>query len=264
MIKDWLPEILKAVYQASEEIMEVYQKDFDVILKADNSPVTEADQRSNDILFAALKNTGVLVISEEETIPSFEERKNKDVWLLDPLDGTKEFVKKSGEFCICIALIENGKPVFGLIASPIHEQVIIGGVDVKPAIIPYGNLDFENPKYAVEEVDQENFDCIIYSRTQITPKIDEFIRLQSDKFGHIKRIKKGSAIKFFDLMSGKANVYLRLWPTMEWDIAAGHAIFNTVGGEILNFATFTPLTYNKKNLENPHFVAKPKGLELIK
>ena len=112
-------------------------------------------------------------------------------------------------------------------------------------------------------INQEIFDCIIYSRTQITPKIDEFIRQQSAKFGHIKRIKKGSAIKFFDLMSGKANVYLRLWPTMEWDIAAGHAIFNSVGGEILDFTTFKPLSYNKRNLENPHFIAKPKGLKLI-
>jgi len=264
MISEWLPDILKAVYKASKEIMEVYENEFDVILKEDNSPVTAADKRSNDILFKALQKTGVLVISEEEKIPSFEERKNKSVWLLDPLDGTKEFVKKSGEFCICIALIEKGKPILGLIASPIHEETIIGGVDVSPAIIPYGNLDFENPKYTVDPIDQDNFDCIIYSRTQITPKIDDFIRLQSQKYGHIKRIKKGSAIKFFDLMSGKANVYLRLWPTMEWDIAAGHAIFNSVGGEILNFATFTPLTYNKENLENPHFVAKPVGLELIK
>lgn len=263
MIKEWLPDILKAVYKASDEIMKVYDDAFEVVLKADNSPVTEADQRSNDILFAALQATGVLTISEEESIPDYKDRENKDVWLLDPLDGTKEFVKKSGEFCICIALIKDGKSVFGLIASPINEQVIIGGVDVDPVIMPYRNLDFENPEYAVKEINQEIFECIIYSRTQITPKIDEFIKKQSAKYGHIKRIKKGSAIKFFDLMSGKANVYLRLWPTMEWDIAAGHAIFNSVGGEILDFTTFTPLTYNKRDLENPHFIAKPRGLDLI-
>ena len=263
MIKEWLPDILKAVYEASIEIMKVYDDEFEVTLKADNSPVTEADQRSNDILFAALNKTGVLTISEEESIPDFKNRENKDVWLLDPLDGTKEFVKKSGEFCICLALIKNGKPVFGLIASPTHEKVIIGGTDVKAVIMPYEAYDFENPSYEVPEISQETFECIIYSRTQITPKIDEFIKKQSNKFGHIKRIKKGSAIKFFDLMNGKANVYLRLWPTMEWDIAAGHAIFNSVGGEILDFTTFTPLRYNKRDLENPHFIAKARGLDLI-
>lgn len=263
MIKQCLPDILAAVYRASEEIMDIYKEDFDVELKNDQSPVTEADKKSNNILYKELVKTGVLTISEEEAIPDFETRQNKMVWLLDPLDGTKEFVKKSGEFCICIALIEDGNPVFGLIASPINEKVIIGGVHIKPAIIPYGKIDFENPSYRVDQVNQNDFDCIIYSRTQITPKIDDFVKQQSAKYGHIKRIKKGSAIKFFDLMSGKANVYLRLWPTMEWDIAAGHAIFNSVGGEILDFTTFTPLTYNKKSLENPHFIAKPQGLELI-
>lgn len=259
----WVPDILTSIVKASEAILKVYERDFDVSFKPDHSPITKADTNSNEILVTALKKTGILILSEEEKLIEYEKRKNQTIWLLDPLDGTREFVRKSGEFCICLALIENEQAVFGIIANPLKKELIIGGEALPAMLLPYSDLDISNKSYQLQAIRENTFDTIIHSRTHITPKIDEFITNQTSKFGPITRIKKGSALKFFDLVCDKANLYIRLWPTMEWDIAAGHAIYKSLGGEVFDFTTFAPLTYNKANLINPAFIAKPKNLELL-
>jgi 3'(2'), 5'-bisphosphate nucleotidase len=262
MNKNWLPDILESLYEASEVIMHIYEGDFDVIKKADNSPVTIADQKSNKILSKALNNTGILVVSEEETQPKYEDRKDVPIWLLDPLDGTSEFIKKNDEFCICIALVENHLPTFGIIAAPVNRQILFGGASIPPAIINYGEADIFNEKHHLPSIQGKMVNNVVYSRTRYTPNIDLFLEKIEAEHGICGRILKGSALKFFDLVSGRAQIYPRLWPTMEWDIAAGQAIYEAVGGEVLDFTTFAPLHYNKESLYNPKFIAKPKELKI--
>ena len=262
MNKDWFPDILNAVYEASEAIMKVYAEGFEVMIKSDNSPVTIADQQSNRILCLALEKTGVLIVSEEESQPSFEERKDQPIWLVDPLDGTKEFINNRDEFCICIALIQDNLPTFGLIASPVNKEIIFGGTNIAPAKINYGEEDFYSTKHQLSPIEGTKIKNVIYTRTHHTPNIDILIEKLEVEHGQISRIQKGSALKFFDLVTDNAQIYPRLWPTMEWDIAAGHAIYSALGGEVVEFTTFAPLRYNKESLFNPKFIAKPKKLKI--
>lgn len=262
MKEEWAEEILAAVYEASAAIMKVFTQDFEVFIKDDDSPVTKADKESNDILVTALKKTGIIVVSEEQINVAYAERANQTIWLVDPLDGTKEFISKRDEFCICIALIENNQPVFGLIASPVEQRIIFGGTTISPALISYGEKDIFNEAHRLPPVSQDKVENFIYSRTHYTPNIDIIVRKVEEIYGPCGRILKGSAMKFFDLVTDRAQIYPRLWPTMEWDIAAGHAIYDALGGEIVEFSTFASLQYNKESLFNPKFIAKPKHLKI--
>ncbi|MCB9224407.1 MAG: 3'(2'),5'-bisphosphate nucleotidase CysQ [Crocinitomicaceae bacterium] len=262
MIKTWFPDILKAVYEASEAIMDIYEDEFEVIVKSDDSPVTLADKQSSMILTNALRKTGIKVISEEENIPSYEERKNGPIWLVDPLDGTKDFIKKNDEFCICIAYVVEQRAVFGIIASPTERKIIFGGEEIPPALINYGEKNPFSSDHLLKPLKSDEVTNVIYSKTHYTPNIDLLVQKLEKEHGHVGRILKGSALKFFDLVTGKAQVYPRLWPTMEWDIAAGNAIYSALGGEIINYDTNEPLLYNKADLYNPKFLAKPKNLKL--
>jgi 3'(2'), 5'-bisphosphate nucleotidase len=262
MIKNWFPDILNTVYEASEAIMNVYDEGFEVIVKSDDSPVTIADKQSSMILTTALRKTGVIVISEEENIPDYEDRKGKSIWLVDPLDGTKDFIKKNDEFCICIALVEDQEAIFGMIASPTDRKLIFGGREIPPAMINYGEPQPFSSRHHLKPLKVDDITNIIYSKTHYTPNIDILVEKMEMEYGHVGRILKGSALKFFDLVTSKAQVYPRLWPTMEWDIAAGNAIYTALGGEILNYDTKEKLLYNKESLYNPKFIAKPRNLKL--
>lgn len=262
MIKKWFPDILNAVYEASEAIMNVYEGNFEVTYKTDDSPVTLADKQSNMILTTALEKTGVLIVSEEDEKPNYQKRKDQAIWLVDPLDGTKEFVNRNDEFCICIALIEDHQPSFGLIAAPVTKEIIFGGIDIPPALIKYGEKNHFDRIHQLSPVQDKMVKNIIYSRTHYTPNIDILVERIEVEHGTVGRILKGSAMKFFDLVTDRAQIYPRLWPTMEWDIAAGHAIYKALGGEVFEFSTFEPLSYNKESLYNPKFIAKPKNLKI--
>ncbi|MFT4602106.1 MAG: 3'(2'), 5'-bisphosphate nucleotidase [Arenicella sp.] len=263
MIRELLPNIFQAVYEASDAIMTIYASEFEVEIKADDSPVTIADKASNEIIYKALKETGIKVISEEEDKPAFEDRKDHTIWLLDPLDGTKEFINKTDEFCICIALVKDNESIFGIIANPVTKEIIFGGRDIPAAKIIYGTDDIFNADFHIPQLKETKIKNIIYSRTHHTPRIDFFVKNQEQLHGTIERKRKGSALKFFDLVQETAQVYIRLWPTMEWDIAAGQAIYESIGGEVLELSNFTSLVYNKENLKNPQFLAKPKILKLL-
>lgn len=262
MNESWIPDILNAIYQASEAIMNIYDEGFEVIRKSDDSPVTMADKQSNMIMTKALERTGVMIVSEEEKHPDYLDRKDQAIWLLDPLDGTKDFIKKSNEFCICLALIEDHQPIFGIIANPVKREIIMGGTNMQARLFNYGAKDPLSEEYMLPKVQDESIHNVIYSRTSYTPRIDALMEKVENKHGACGRILKGSALKFFDLVTDNAQVYIRLWPTMEWDIAAGHAIYASLGGEVVEFTTFASLHYNKENLYNPQFIAKPKNLKL--
>lgn len=242
--------------------MEIYRSDFQVMHKEDRSPVTIADTTSGQIIAEALRNTGLPVICEEEAIPDWSQRKNSAVWLVDPLDGTKEFIKKNGEFCICIALVEDHQPVFGFIASPVSGEVLYGGKNTGVYLTKLAETEFCKSSDQLKLIPDSTQKGLAYSRSHFSPKVSGLIRELEKEYGELNIIKKGSALKFFDLALGRAHFYPRMAPTMEWDIAAGQAIFEALGGEVIDFTNFEPLQYNKKSLYNPHFIARVKGLNL--
>ncbi len=250
---------LKASVLAADEIMRVYRTSFQKELKSDGSPVTEADNQASAIITNELRQTEIPIISEEELKENFSIRQNwKTVWIVDPLDGTKEFIKQNDEFAVNIALVENGKPVFGLIASPVEQTILFGGKEIGCFIAPFDAIDSPINWTEITAKELNNPVVLTSSRTpnfELFSTLIEEIKSKKD----IDFIKKGSALKFFDLAQGWADVYPRFAPTMEWDIAAGQAILEALGGKVLDVNTGKPLTYNKESLYNPHFIAKTKA-----
>lgn len=263
MILTYIPKVIEALELASEKIMEVYARDFDIELKADNSPVTEADKASNNILVSHLKRFNLPVISEEKENPDYEDRKNAPLlWLVDPLDGTREFIKKNDQFCICIALIENGKPILGFIASPVDKKILFGSKSTGVFDIPFYTTDVFNEKWKIEPPKNNLHKTLAHSNSPLSETSTKFVTQLEKRFGKIEFLKKGSALKFIDLAKGNADFYIRTAPTMEWDIAAGQIIYETLGGEVINLDTRKELIYNKEKLKNPHFLAKLKTIKL--
>ena len=243
---------MQAALEASKEIMAIYKQDFEVMSKDDGSPITLADQNSSNKIISVLKELDLPIICEEEQIPSYSIRKNWPAfWLVDPLDGTKEFVKKNDEFCINIALIENNQPVFGLIASPVNGETIYGSKEIG---IWKGNLYSDEPFLEHKaQVNNPETIRIVGSRSHNSTFTNiPTVNLENRE---LLFLYKGSALKFIDLVLGRAELYYRQGPTMEWDTAAGHALLNACGGKLLNVQGES-LVYNKECLLNPDFIAK--------
>ncbi|MBK9191546.1 MAG: 3'(2'),5'-bisphosphate nucleotidase CysQ [Crocinitomicaceae bacterium] len=260
---DLVELMLQSVYDASEQIMKVYATDFASEKKSDQTPVTIADKNSSKVICKKLAQTKILIISEEEKIPEDKIRLSSEaVFLIDPLDGTKEFIRKNGEFSINIAIVKNQEPVFGMIASPVKQEIIFGGPSFGVFQTPYFEKKFADQKFRVKRLRDKKSKGLIFSRSHFTPDVNALISKLEERYGTLKLVRKGSALKFFDLARGQVDFYPRMAPTMEWDIAAGHAIYRAVGGEVLDFTTFEPLIYNKPNLKNPPFIAKPVALRI--
>lgn len=261
-IQSFIPIVLQACVEASGAIMQIYETNFDPVIKTDGSPVTQADILSNAIIKSALEKTGIPSIMEESINSPYETRKNwGSVWIVDPLDGTKEFIKKNGEFAICIALIHQNRPVLGFIVSPVRKEIIFGGKEIPARFLAFRDIDQTSnwkPVSARTEVNKPL--KIAGSRSHHSGNDLKFNQSMREVFGPVEFIKKGSALKFFDLALGKADVYPRFAPTMEWDIAAGQAIMEALGGTVEHAELHIPLTYNKENLYNPYFVVKTKAL----
>lgn len=250
---------LKTSILASEEIMRFYTTSFQKHSKTDGSPVTDADIASSKIIVEQLEKTNIPVISEESKNSDFEIRKNwKEVWIVDPLDGTKEFIKKNDEFAVNIALVKNGRPIFGLIASPVNKKILFGGKEFGVYITDFNHVE-ANEKWEELTISSIN-SPIVMARSHAPYELEETLLIeQIQQKDAIDYLKKGSALKFFDLARGLADVYPRFAPTMEWDIAAGQAILEALEGCVLNSETGEALCYNKESLYNPHFIAKTKG-----
>ncbi|WP_291725756.1 3'(2'),5'-bisphosphate nucleotidase CysQ [Bernardetia sp.] len=237
-----------------------YTKDTIVTYKSDNSPLTLADKEANKIIEKHLKPLGLPILSEEGKIIPYAERKNwGKFWLIDPLDGTREFVKRNGNFTVNIALMENNMPVVGVIYVPVSGVLYVGEIgknSYKQTLNMKNEVENEldvAEKTLIEVSQRKNQDGIIAfkSRSHSNAKDNNYL----DRF-NVKEIrKKGSSVKFCLLAEGVADLYYRNGTTMEWDSAAGEAILKAAGGKIINAETNTPLKYNKENLENPSFCA---------
>ncbi|MCB1191317.1 MAG: 3'(2'),5'-bisphosphate nucleotidase CysQ [Leptospiraceae bacterium] len=233
---------------AGKAILEVYETgDFEIETKADDSPLTKADKKSHGIIFQSLQETNIPILSEEGLdIPYSERRKWEYFWLVDPLDGTKEFIKKNGEFTVNIALVQNGKPILGVVYIPVLEKLYYGLKDMGAFLEENGNVT--KLPFNKNETDTVR---IVASRNYLNDETKKFINLYPKQ----ELLSLGSSLKFMLLAEGNADVYPRLAPTSEWDTAASQAIVEITGGKIINFATKENLTYNKENLINPFFIA---------
>ena len=252
-------EAIRAAISASGVISEIYQEHVTPTLKEDGSPVTKADLASSKVISEILLETGIPITGEERAKQDFHVRSQwAENWCLDPLDGTRMFLKRNGEFSVNIAHIVDNQPVFGIIASPVNKEVIVGGPKRGCFLIQFE--DFESPekwKSITPPTTANDPLRVICSHSYEAFHGGKDFEKYTEDCAY-EYVRKGSAIKFFDLATGDADIYPRFAPTMEWDIAAGHAILKALGGTIINAHTNEPLTYNKKSLYNPHFIAKTR------
>ena len=251
---------IDAALEAGKEIMHIYDdpsQDFGIERKADNSPLTLADRAAHNCIVRHLEPTGIPILSEEGAYLPYEERKAwKRLWVVDPLDGTKEFIKKNGEFTVNIALVEDGNPILGVIFVPATGVLYAGVVGEgawKTAPPPEEGRKESLPIEG--EVGRGSF-TIVVSRSHLSPETEEFIEEMRRKHGEIQLISSGSSLKICLVAEGSADIYPRFAPTMEWDTAAGDAIARAAGREVVDAKTGEPLVYNKPDLHNPWFIVR--------
>lgn len=262
---DMINTTISAAIKAGFAILEIYThplSDFSVEKKADNSPLTIADKASHNIIEKYLTPTNIPVLSEEGKTIAYEERAKWDTfWLVDPLDGTKEFIKKNDEFTVNIALIKKGKPVMGIIYVPVLKILYVGVLGEGAWKIETDNagITFDEVKNRGVKLPQpgnnKNF-VIVGSRSHMNRETEDYIGELRKKHPQIDIISKGSSLKICMVAEGEANEYPRFGPTMEWDTAAGHAIANAAGKKLWLTDLSGELTYNKKNLLNSFFIVK--------
>lgn len=261
-MKDLIELSVKAAIEAGKKILEVYAKDFAFETKADNSPLTEADKQSHEAIDAILSSSNIPALSEEAKQLPYEERKDwKKFWLIDPLDGTKEFIKKNGEFTVNIALIENGTPVMGVVYIPVTGKLYFGSEEEGSYSITVTDNGMSVAEIIESAVRMPNCPTpstytIVASRSHNTKETEDFIAERKQVYNDIDLISSGSSIKLCLVAEGKAHVYPRLAPTMEWDTGAGHAVAKFAGCKVYNYQTGNELEYNKENLLNPWFVVE--------
>ena len=252
-MNNYLDIAIEGAVAAGNEILEVYESDFAVEHKDDKSPLTLADKLGHLKILSYLDNTPFPVLSEEGKHLSYDKRKYwKRFWLVDPLDGTKEFIKRNGEFTVNIALVENGIPVIGVIYVPVMDILYIGSEDGafkydayaaggsrKEALpLPKGNRSYS----------------VVGSRSHMSKETEAFFEEKKKEYGEVEVLAVGSSLKFCLVAEGKADVYPRYAPTMEWDTGAGHAIILAAGFNVTKFNSTEPLVYNKEDLLNPWFL----------
>ena len=273
----FLSQAVAAAYTAAEAILCHYDGPVVVEHKEDRSPLTAADRAAHDVIVAALSQAdpSIPILSEESrAIPTAERSAWTRFWLVDPLDGTKEFLKRNGEFTVNIALIEGGRPVLGVVLSPVLKTVYVGGLGLG-AFKGCAGRDYTSRTDLVSGAADpagagwEALPCrggpavnsvrVVASRSHDSAETRAFVeRLEADH-GQVSLVAIGSSLKLCLLAEGSADVYPRLAPTMEWDTAAAHAVVEAAGGQVLEYPGGTPLRYNKANLLNPCFVASSAG-----
>jgi 3'(2'), 5'-bisphosphate nucleotidase len=248
--------LLETAKQAGDAIMEFYRKgNIEVGYKADKSVITEADKAAHNIILANLKETPFPIVSEEDAVLDSSKLKNVDTfWLIDPLDGTKEFVNRTDEFTVNIALIHKQKSIFGVIYVPATDTFYTGGENTPSVKIKGGKEKLISCVAA-----ENNTIRLASSRSFPDPDTGAFIKKLQENFT-IEEVIIGSSLKFCSLAEGSLDLYPRLTGLMEWDVAAGHAIVKGAGGNVFNFETQQEITYVNNNFRLPGFVAK-KNIE---
>lgn len=256
----WVPELIIIVEEAGAAILEIYNTDFEIQTKSDESPLTQADLAAHHVIVRGLRTLTpeLPIISEESAPPDFAERSSwSRYWLVDPLDGTKEFVNRNGEFTVNIALIDGNQPVFGIVGVPVQGKVYIGDL---------GQTEPEQRAYMLHageqsalrgpgSIDPQGPLRVVASRNHGGQRLEDYLAAVEARFDQCQRRPVGSSLKLCVLAEGGADIYPRLGPTSEWDIGAAQAVLTAAGGQV-----YTPdgqvLRYNTKDsLLNPEFLA---------
>ena len=278
-MRDYASHLYKSIQAslaAGNEILDVYESDFAVEYKADNSPLPRADRSSHDILIASLAEFNIPVLSEEgREIPYAERKKWEQLWIIDPLDGTKEFIKRNGEFTVNISLVEYVEPVLGVVYAPVKRVLYFAAKDT-------GSFKLENPlecNWIKEDADERDYAylmseiindsvrlpvgkpdntpfTIVGSRSHASPDLKKFVEEKRREHGEVEFISAGSSLKICLVADGTADLYPRMGPTCEWDTAAGQAVAEFAGAKMLNFKTGEPLKYNRDDILNPWFIVR--------
>ena len=252
-----IEEIIRISKEAGDEILKIYDLDFEVYSKDDSSPLTDADKNANDVIIEGLQKLypSIPFISEEVKQMDYSERKNwSQCWLIDPLDGTKEFIKKNGEFTVNIALIENGVPILGVVYVPVKNETYYAqkGKGAFKRDAKGNTIKLEKqPHYS--ELDAIT---VVASRSHLSDEVVAFVDDLKKGGKEVTFLSAGSSLKFCLVAEGKAHVYPRLAPTMEWDTGAAHAVCLEAGKNVYVHDSKTPLKYNKENLLNPWFIVE--------
>ncbi len=241
----------EASLRAGDKILEIYNSDdFSIELKGDNSPLTRADKAAHEVIMSFLEPTEIPVLSEEGRDIPYEERKNWEyLWVVDPLDGTKEFIKRNGEFTVNIALVHNGSPVLGVVYAPVLDK-LYAGVDGLGGTLTIGDSISELQNREALDLSRPGL-RVVASRSHLNDDTQAFL----DQLISPEIVSMGSSLKFMVIAEGLADVYPRFAPTMEWDTAAAHAVLRAIGGKVVR-QDGTSLEYNKGNLLNPYFKAE--------
>ena len=277
-LKPYILKSIQAAIAAGNAINQVYHsEDFEVEYKSDKSPLTLADQKSHEIIMNVLTEFDFPILSEEGKDTPFAQRKDWErFWVVDPLDGTKEFIKRNGEFTVNIALIENSHPVLGTIFVPDRNTLYFAGQDLGAYKLQDGpfnqilDAQADSKKDAREFLDQivglstklpvidpqRAALTIVGSRSHKTAELEAYVAEKRKAFGDVEFISAGSSLKICLVAEGRADVYPRLGPTMEWDTAAGQAIAEYAGASVCQHDTSKPLIYNKEDLHNPWFIVQ--------
>ena len=258
--KELLLKAINASIEGGDAIMQVYASDFSVEHKEDKSPLTLADKNCNEVIERHLKDTEIPFLSEEGAKIPFVERENWEYsWLVDPLDGTKEFVKRNGEFTVNIALIHNGTPVMGVIYVPVKEELYfalegLGAYKISRNSV-IDNLDqlIATSNKLPINYNRNNY-VIVGSRSHMSVETEQFFDRKKKEHGNVEVMAVGSSLKLCMVAEGKADAYPRYAPTMEWDTGAGHAIVKMAGFSVTQYNTEKEVVYNKEDLLNPWFL----------
>lgn len=289
----YLHTAITAALEAGKAILDIYHHhDFEIQLKDDNSPLTKADIAAHNTIMWYLSATDIPVLSEEGRSIPYSERKDwKQLWIVDPIDGTKEFIKRNGEFTVNIALVENQKPILGVIFVPVSGELFFSrsypsssratsnstSISTSTSTsFPSGRAAIPSPgaykvkvdlsTYSVETLlteaiklpltREDNTFTVLASRSHQSEKTREYIEEMRKKEGSIHVITKGSSLKYCMLAEGLAECYPKFGPTMEWDTAAGQAICEQAGVEVIDWDTKETLRYNREELMNGWFIAQ--------
>ncbi|QBG47349.1 3'(2'),5'-bisphosphate nucleotidase [Verrucomicrobia bacterium S94] len=270
---------VKAALEAGDAILEIYARDFEIEYKADESPLTEADKASHEIIVKALETTPYPVLSEESKTIAYAERRGwSTYWLVDPIDGTKEFIKKNGEFTVNIALVKDGVPVMGVVFVPVEGSLYLGSE--RGAFKAVKGEHFKRLEELLEKLpNPENFQVlkvsgapkgplkVVASKSHCNDETLQFIAELEEEYGAAERVSRGSSLKLCMVAEGVADIYPRIAPTCEWDTAAAHAVVTAAGGRVFEYRdgisaaayktgsdSVSDVVYNKENLLNPFFV----------
>ncbi|MDY0201641.1 MAG: 3'(2'),5'-bisphosphate nucleotidase CysQ [Tenuifilaceae bacterium] len=267
-LKNLLILAIRTAISAGKLIMDVYNSDdFQVNLKSDATPLTLADRLANEEIVNCLRKSRIPVLSEEGRSILYEERKGWEYfWLVDPLDGTKEFIKRNGEFTVNIALVFQGYPIMGVIFIPVLNQLYFSLKDMG-AYRLNNTTNIVNSTLDIDDLINKSIKLpsdapslpytIVASRSHISEDTKKYIEKISQEKGSVQILSKGSSLKICMVAEGKAHIYPRFGTTTEWDTAAGQAIAEESGCLVQSLDDGNRLMYNKEDIENPWFIVKP-------